>query len=260
MSPTTRAARLFDLTGRTALITGSSRGIGRAFASGLAEAGAAVVLHGRDPSALERARAELAASGADVSVASFDVTDPRAVFAGVEALVAERGVPDILVNNVGVQRRGPFHELPTAAWDEVIEANLSSVFHVSRAVTPGMVARGSGKVINVGSIHSALGRETIVPYTASKGGIEMLTKGMAADLARHNIQVNTLSPGFIVTDLNADLRASGDFGPWVERRTPAGRWGQVEDLIGTLIFLAGDASAFVSGQNIFVDGGVTSVV
>ena len=253
-------ASLFDLTGRLALVTGSSRGIGRTLAQGLADAGASVILHGRGGTALAESARALSASGASVATTSFDVTDSAAVRAGIEALLAEHGTPDILVNNAGVQRRAPFTEFSAEDWDEVIATNLSSAFYVSRALTPAMAERGSGKIINIGSVQSVLARQTIAPYSASKGGLVMLTKGMAADLARHNIQVNALSPGYFATDMNEALWGDPVFNDWLVNRTPARRWGRVEELVGTLIYLAGDASTFVSGQNILVDGGMTSVV
>ncbi|WP_432490997.1 glucose 1-dehydrogenase [Kineococcus auxinigenes] len=252
---------LFDVTGRLALVTGSSRGLGRAMAGGLARAGARVVLHGRDAAQLQAAREEIAAdTGTAPAVVSFDVTDARAVAAAVEALVAEHGAPDVLVNNAGIQRRAPFQEFAAADWDDLVAANLSSVFHVSRAVVPHMVARGSGKVVNIASVQSVLARRTIAPYTATKGAVASLTKGMAADLAQHGIQVNAISPGYFATEMNAALVADEQFNAWVEQRTPAGRWGRVEELLGTLLYLCSDASSYVSGQNVVVDGGMTSVL
>jgi gluconate 5-dehydrogenase len=252
---------IFDITGRLALVTGSSRGLGRALAQGLAEAGARVVLHGRDGAALARARDEIAeAVGAAPAVVAFDVTDAEAVREGVGALVAEHGVPDILVNNAGIQRRAPFTEFAAQDWDDIVAANLSSAFHVSRAVAPGMQERGSGKIVNIGSVQSVLARQTIAPYSATKGGLVMLTKGMAADLARYGIQVNAISPGYFATEMNQALVADEAFSAWVVQRTPAQRWGRVEELVGTLLYLCSDASSFVSGQNILVDGGMTSVV
>ncbi|MEU6701528.1 SDR family oxidoreductase [Pseudonocardia sp. NPDC046786] len=252
---------MFDVSGRLALVTGSSRGLGRSLAFALAEAGATVVVHGRDAAgAAETADAIEAASGIRPPVALFDVTDAGAVERGVAAVVAEHGVPDILVNNAGVQRRAPFSEFGIEDWDAVVTTNLSSVFYVSRFVTPDMVRRGSGKIVNIASVQSKLARQTIAPYSASKGGVAQLSRGMAADLARHNIQVNTISPGYFATEMNRALVEDREFTEWVERRTPAGRWGVVEELRGTLIYLCSAASDFVSGQNIFVDGGMTSVV
>ncbi|WP_127125753.1 SDR family oxidoreductase [Georgenia sp. SYP-B2076] len=255
------SSSLFDIAGRLAFVTGSSRGLGNALATGLAEAGARVVLHGRDAAALAAAAEAIGrASGTVPATVSFDVTDKDAVTAGVAALVAEHGVPDILVNNAGIQRRAPFNEFDPADWDDIVAANLSSAFYVSQQVSRGMAERGSGKIINIGSVQSMLARQTIAPYSATKGGVVMLTKGMAADLARFNIQVNTISPGYFATEMNKALVEDEAFNAWVVGRTPAQRWGKFEELVGTLVYLASDASSFVSGQNVFVDGGMTSVV
>jgi len=252
---------LFDITGRLAFVTGSSRGLGNALAVGLAEAGARVVLHGRDAAALAAAQERLTAiTGEETPAVSFDVTDQAAVSDGVAALVAEHGIPDVLVNNAGIQRRAPFNDFDPADWDDIVAANLSSAFYVSQQITRGMAERGSGKVINIGSVQSMLARQTIAPYSATKGGLVMLTKGMAADLARFNIQVNAISPGYFATEMNKALVEDEAFNAWVINRTPAQRWGKFEELVGTLVYLASDASSFVSGQNIFVDGGMTSVV
>ncbi len=251
---------LFDLTGRTALVTGSSRGIGRALAHGLAAAGAHVVLHGRDAEALAREADALAASGAAVSSAAFDVTDEDAVERGVAELAERVGAIDVLVNNAGVQSRAPFTEFPVAEWHRLVATNLTSAFLVSRAVARGMQERGAGKIIHIGSVQSMLGRPGITPYAATKGGIAMLTRGMCADLGPSGIQVNAIAPGYFATDLTASLVADPEFTGWVERRTPAGRWGRVEDLIGAAVFLASSASDFVNGQILAVDGGMTAVV
>lgn len=257
---------LFDLSGRTALVTGSSRGLGYALATGLVEAGASVVLHGRDQHALDEAAESLARKairpiGQAVHTISFDVTDAAASASGVAELVAARGVPDILVNNAGMNLREPMIEQPTEDWQRVLTTNLHSAFAVSQPVVRAMVERGAGgKVINIGSVQSALGRNNLTAYAASKGGIAMLTRSMAAELAASNIQVNTLSPGYFATDMTEPLWSDEAFNSWLTRRTPAGRWGRPEELVGTLIFLASKASDFVSGQNIFVDGGLTAVV
>jgi gluconate 5-dehydrogenase len=252
---------LFDISGRLALVTGSSRGLGRELALALAEAGARVVLHGRDAGALaEPADRIEAATGVRPDSVRFDVTSAEQVAAGVGSLVARHGVPDILVNNAGLQRRAPIQEFAPADWDAVIASNLSSMFYVSRHVTPGMVERGSGKVINIASVQSKLARQTIAPYSASKGGVAMLTQGMAADLARHNVQVNAISPGYFATEMNRALVEDPDFDAWLTQRTPARRWGDVSELRGALVFLASDASSFVSGHNLVVDGGMTAVV
>jgi gluconate 5-dehydrogenase len=216
---------------------------------------------GRDETTLATARRQITEeTGTTPPVVAFDVTDAAAVEAGIAALIAEHGVPDVLVNNAGVQSRAPFAEFDVRNWDTVLASNLSSAFYVSRYVVPGMVERGSGKVVNIGSVQSMLARPTIAPYSASKGGLAMLTKGMAADLARFGIQVNAISPGYFATEMNTALRQDEAFSRWVVDRTPARRWGRVEELVGTLIYLCSDASSFVSGQNVFVDGGMTSVV
>jgi gluconate 5-dehydrogenase len=252
---------LFDLSDRLALVTGSSRGLGQALALALAEAGARIVVHGRDAATVS-ASADLLEerTGSRPARVVFDVTDAEAARTAIDELIAAEGVPDILVNNAGIQRRAPISDFAVADWDDVISSNLSSVFYVSRAVLPGMIERGSGKIVNIASVQSMLARQTIAPYSASKGGVAQLSRGMAADLARHNVQVNTLSPGYFATEMNRALVDDPAFTAWVEQRTPAGRWGNVEELSGTLVYLASRASDFVSGQNIFVDGGMTSVV
>jgi gluconate 5-dehydrogenase len=251
----------FDLTGRTALVTGSSRGIGLVLAGGLAAAGAAVVLHGRDEDALAAARAQLVAGGAHrVTTSRFDVRDAAEVAAAVAALEQDSGGIDILVNNAGIQRRAPFLEFRREDWDELVAVNLTGAFVVGQQVARGMAARGSGKIINLGSVQSALGRPGIAPYAATKGGIAMLTRGMCADLAPQGICVNALAPGYIDTELTRALVEDETFSEWVSSRTPAGRWGRVEDLVGTAVFLASPASDFVHGQIIYVDGGMTAVV
>jgi gluconate 5-dehydrogenase len=252
---------LFDLTGRTALVTGSSRGIGKVLAFGLANAGAHVVLHGRDKTALATARAELEAAGAsEVRTVAFEVTDPVAVRSAVTKLEWDTGGIDILVNNAGIQRRAAFTDFSVSDWDDLVATNLTSAFLVGQQVARAMITRRHGKIINIGSVQSQLGRPGIAPYAATKGGIVMLTKGMCADLAPYGICVNALAPGYFATELTSALVADQEFSAWVRTRTPAGRWGQVEDLIGTAVYLASAASDFVNGQVIYVDGGMTSVV
>jgi gluconate 5-dehydrogenase len=251
---------LFDLTGRIALVTGSSRGIGLVLATGLAQAGAHVILHGRDAASLAAASARLTAAGHRVDTVAFDLTDADAVKAGMAGVIDRIGVPDILVNNAGVQLRGPLVDFTVEQWHRIIDTNLTSAFLMSQAVAAAMMARGSGKIINIGSIQSQLARPSITPYSASKGGIVMLTRGLCADLARYDIQCNALAPGYFATELTQALVDDETFSEWVCGRTPAGRWGQVEDLVGTCVFLASDASRFVNGQVIFVDGGMSAVV
>lgn len=251
---------LFSLAGKIALVTGSGQGIGLAMAEGLSEAGAHVVLNGRDRAKLETAQAAIAAAGRKVSIAAFDVTDQPAVEAGVAAIEAEIGPIDILINNAGMQKRGPFTEFPVADWHQIVATNLDSVFYVTQAVTKRMVPRGRGKVVNIGSVMSELGRPTIVPYTATKGAVKMMTRGLAAELGRHNIQINAIGPGYIVTELNKALIANETFSNWVKSRTPAGRWGETKELAGAAIFLSSAASDYVNGHLLMVDGGLTGVV
>ena len=250
--------KLFDLTGRTALITGASKGIGFALAQALGGAGARVVLNARDATTLAEARQRLQDQGAQADAMAFDVTDAVGVEAGVARIEAEIGAIDILVNNAGMQHRGPFAEFPLDAWHKITTTNIDSVFLVGRAVAQRMIPRGRGKIINVCSVQSELGRPGIAPYAATKGAVKMLTKGMAIDLGKHGIQVNGLGPGYFRTELNQALVADPAFNTWLSGRTPAGRWGDVEELGGAAIFLASDASSFVSGHILYVDGGITA--
>jgi gluconate 5-dehydrogenase len=250
---------LFDLTGWGALVTGSSQGIGLSLARGLAAAGAAVVLNGRDEAKLDAARETLSADGLKVVAHAFDVTDP----AGVEAAIArieDDGPLDILVNNAGIQRRMPLEEYPVETWHELMRTNLDSVFYVGQAVAKRMIPRRRGKIINIASLMSEASRYSIAPYTASKGAVKNLTKGMCTDWARHNIQVNAIGPGYFETPLNKALVEDPKFNAWLEARTPAARWGKVEELQGACIFLASAASDFVNGQTLYVDGGVLATV
>lgn len=250
---------IFDLTGRTALITGSSRGIGFALAEALAGAGAHVELHGRDRTTVEQAAARIRELGGSAGVNAFDVTDPAAVRAGVAAIEAERPV-DILVNNAGIQRRAPLHEFDDDDWRELMATNLDGVYFVSKAVAAGMISRQRGKIINIASVQSELARPTIAPYTAAKGAVRNFTRGMCADWAPCGIQVNAIAPGYFDTPLNAALVADEAFDSWLKARTPARRWGRLADLHGLAIFLASSASDFVNGQTIYVDGGITTVI
>ena len=250
--------KLFDLSGRTALITGSSKGIGLALAGALGSAGATLVLNARDATRLDAARRELQDRGLTVFAVPFNVTDADAVHAGVTKIEAEVGPIDILVNNAGMQHRSPFAEFPLDAWRKLTATNLDSVFYVGREVAQRMIPRRRGKIINVCSVQSELGRPGIAPYAATKGAVKMLTKGMAIDLGKHGIQVNGLGPGYFKTELNQALVADATFSTWLTGRTPAGRWGEVDELGGAAIFLASDASSFVSGHILYVDGGITA--
>lgn len=254
------SAELFDLTGRIALVTGSSQGIGYTLAKGLASAGATVVLNARNAEKLKAAAERLRAEGARVHTASFDVTDQAAVAAGIEEIESSVGPIDILVNNAGIQRRMPLEDFPAETWEELMRTNLDSVFFVGQAVARRMIPRESGKIINICSVQSELGRPSIAPYTASKGAVKMLTKGMAIDWGKHNIQVNGLGPGYFKTELTEALVKDEAFTAWLVGRTPSGRWGNVEELIGAAVFLASPASSFVNGHVLYVDGGVTATL
>ena len=253
-------AQTFRLDGRIALVTGSSAGIGLALARGLAQAGATVVLNGRRAEPLQQSTQMLAGEGLTVHARAFDVTNRNQIDANVAAIEAELGAIDILVNNAGIQRRAPFHEFAANDWDELMRTNLDSIFHVGQSVARHMIPRKRGRIINICSVQSELGRPGIAPYTASKGAVKMLTKGMAIDLGPFGINVNGLGPGYYKTELNAKLVADETFSAWVVNHTPSRRWGDVEDLAGAAVFLASDASRFVNGHILYVDGGITATL
>ncbi|RCW82425.1 SDR family oxidoreductase [Paracoccus lutimaris] len=252
------AQGLFDLTGRRALITGSSQGIGLALARGLAGAGASLVLNGRDSAKLDAAARALRAEGAQVETLPFDVTDHAAARKAVDGFEGAQGPIDILINNAGMQHRAPLQDFPADAFQQLLQTNIASVFNVAQACARHMIARGAGKIINIASVQTALARPGIAPYTATKGAVANLTKGMATDWARHGLNCNALAPGYFDTPLNAALVADPAFSDWLEKRTPAGRWGKVEELVGAAIFLSAPASSFVNGTVIYVDGGITA--
>jgi gluconate 5-dehydrogenase len=251
---------LFRLDGRRALVTGSTQGLGLAMARGLAAAGATVVVNGRQADKAAAAAQEMSAAGLRATASAFDVTDPAAVTAAVDAIEGSAGPIDILINNAGIQRRAPLETFSDDDWRAVMATNLDSVFHVSRAVGRHMITRRRGAIVNTCSVMSELGRPTIVPYTASKGAVKMMTRGLATEWGRHGIRVNGIGPGYFATDMNAALVADAKFSGWVESRTPLGRWGRVEELVGAVVFLSSDAASFVTGQIIYVDGGMTSSV
>jgi len=251
---------LFDLTGKVALITGSAQGIGFALARGLGQSGATVVLNGRSAARLEAAAATLAGEGLRVSTSLFDVRDAAAVAERTAAVEREVGPIHILVNNAGIQRRTPLELCDAATWQEVLETNLTAVFTVTRAVVGGMIARRAGKIINICSLMSELGRPTVGPYAAAKGGVRQLTKAMAVDWGKYNIQANGIGPGYISTEMNRPLLDDAAFDAWVRGRTPAGRWGDPAELAGAAVFLASRASDFVSGQILYVDGGILAAL
>ena len=248
---------LFSLSGTRALVTGSSQGIGFALATGLAEAGAQVILNARDEDKLNTAVSRLQAAGHSASGCPFDVTDADAVQTAVNEVEAEAGPIDILVNNAGMQFRAPLEDFPASAFIALLETNVASVFHVGQACARHMIARKAGKIINIASVQTALARPGIAPYTATKGAVANLTKGMATDWARHGLQCNAIAPGYFDTPLNAALVNDPEFSAWLENRTPAGRWGKVDELVGACVFLASSASSFVNGHTLFVDGGIS---
>jgi gluconate 5-dehydrogenase len=251
---------LFGVAGKLALVTGSSRGIGLGLARGLLDGGCAVILSGRSQQALESLRTQLSRHvRAAVHTVAMDVTEPDSVHRAMESIERDIGPLDIVVNNVGVQHRAPFTEFALEDWNRLIATNLTSAFLVGQAAAQQMAPRGRGKIINICSVQSEASRPGIAPYAATKGGLKMLTRGMCADLAGSGIQVNAIGPGYITTELTAPL-VDEQFSAWIERRTPAGRWGEVEDLVGALVFFASPASDFVNGQILYVDGGMLSVL
>jgi gluconate 5-dehydrogenase len=247
----------FDLTGKVALVTGAYRGLGYAIAKGLAQAGATVLLNGRKPEALATAMTALAHDGITATASVFDVTDAAAIRAAIGEIETAHGRLDIVVNNAGIQRRSPMVDFKQEDWDAIIATNLTGPFLVSQAALPGMIARRSGKIVHIASLLSELGRPTIVPYTAAKGGVRQLTRGMAVELAPHNIQVNAISPGYFATEMNRALLDNAEFDAWVCKRTPAGRWGHPDEIAGLAVFLCSRAADYITGQLITIDGGMS---
>ena len=247
----------FSLLGKRALVTGSSQGIGLAIAHGLADAGAKVILNGRSPDKLAKAAESFKASGITVETLCFDVTEAEAI---TQALKTTDKTIDILVNNTGIQKRSLLVDMPLADWKAVIDTNLTSAFVVTQAVVKGMMERKSGKIVNICSLMSELARPTTGNYAASKGGLKMLTKAMCGEWAKDNIQINGLAPGYISTELTQVLKNDPKFDTWIKGRTPANRWGEVEDLVGACVFLCSPAADFVNGQILTVDGGLSAVI
>jgi len=248
----------FELAGRVALVTGGGSGLGFAIARGLANAGARVAINGRNFDKLELAKTALAEEGINAHAYAFDVSDEDGVTAGLSALERDLGPVDILVNNAAVNRRQPIEQFSLSDWRTLQSTNVDGPFLMLRATVPGMKARRRGKVINICSIASDLGRPSIVGYAVSKGALKMLTRALAVELAAHNIQVNGIAPGFFKTAMNAPLVADREFSAWVERRTPAARWGEPPEIAGAAVFLASPAADYVTGHILYVDGGFTA--
>jgi len=247
----------FDLSGKIALVTGAYRGLGFAIATGLARAGATVVLNARKADAVDEAAQALREQGLAADTSVFDVTDRAAVRAAVTAIQAAHGGVDILFNNAGIQRRGALVDFSQSDWDAVIATNLTAPFIVSQAVLPGMIANRRGKIVHIASLMSEMARPSVVPYTAAKGGVRQLTRGMAVELAPHNIQVNAIAPGYFATEMNRALLDNAEFTSWVNKRTPAGRWGNPTEIAGLAVFLASSASDYLTGQMMIIDGGMS---
>lgn len=247
----------FDLSGRVALVTGAYRGLGFAIARGLAQAGATVIVNGRKRDEVNAAAQKLRDAGLASGTSLFDVTDAAAARAAVAEVQANHGPIDILVNNAGVQRRNPLVDFQKADWDLIMATNLTAPFLVSQAVLPSMIERKRGKIIHIASLMSEMARPSVVPYIAAKGGVRQLTRGMAVELAPHNIQVNAIGPGYFATEMNRALMDNAEFNAWVCKRTPAGRWGQPEEIAGLAVFLASRASDYITGQLLVIDGGMS---
>lgn len=251
---------LFSLRDKRALVTGSSRGIGYGIAEALAGAGAEIIINSRNPEALGAAAATLAEGGARVKALAFDVTSEDSVEDAIAHVENEIGPIDILVNNAGVQHRAPLEEFPLNKFEMVMATNLTSAFLVGRAVARGMISRRRGKIINICSVMSNLARPSIAPYAASKAAIANLTRGMAVDWAKHGLHINGIAPGYIATEMNTALLENQEFNAWIEKRTPMGRWGAPGELGGAAVFLASEASSYVNGHILYVDGAFTATV
>ena len=251
---------LFDVSGKVVLITGSSQGIGYTLAKGFGNAGAKVILNGRNEDKLKLAVEKLASENIDVYAAAFDVCDSDSINKNIYNIISETGPIDILVNNAGITIRGPLEDFDEGDWQKILDINLTGVFKTTKAVIKNMIERKSGKIINICSVQSDIARPTIAPYTASKGGLKMLTKAMATDWGKYNIQVNGLAPGYFETELTKSLVEDPKFNAWLCARTPANRWGDPEELVGAAIFLSSKASSYVNGHILHVNGGMTACV
>lgn len=252
--------KLFSVQGKRVLITGSSRGIGQLLAQGLAQYGAKIIINSSHAAQAELSASQLVSAGYCASAVAFDVTNKMAVNQAIDQIEQHMGAIDVLINNAGIQRRHPFVEFPEDEWQKVIAVNQTGVFLVSQAASRYMIKRNAGKIINIGSMQSELGRDTITPYAASKGAVKMLTRGMCVELARYNIQVNAIAPGYFKTDMTQKLVNDPEFSRWLAQRTPAARWGEARELIGAAVFLSSTAADFINGHMLFVDGGMRVAV
>ena len=252
--------KLFDLSGKIALVTGSSRGLGFTIAAGLGSAGATIILNGLEKKRLSNSVQKLLQSGIETNGYVFDVTDSIQTKKQIDAIEKDVGAIDILVNNAAVQIRGPLEDFDESKWDQILSINLTGIFHVSKHVVKSMIRRKAGKIINICSMQSELARPSIAPYTAAKGGVKMLTKAMATEWGKYNIQSNGIGPGYFITEMTRSLAEDESFDSWLRARTPANRWGTPEELIGSAIFLASKASDYVNGHILYVDGGMLACV
>ncbi len=252
--------KLFDVSGKKVLITGSTGGLGSSFAKGMAENGAVVILNSRNTEKLRMQLKQFRNEGFKAYGYAFDVTDSAQINNAVEQINSEVGTIDVLVNNAGINVRAPLEDYEDKDWEKVIATNLTAAFKVSRAVVKKMIEQRSGKIINIGSMQSELGRATIAAYAASKGGIKMLTRAMAVDWAKYNIQVNGIGPGYFKTDLTKPLYENPEFDAWLCNRTPSNRWGEPDELLGALIYLSSAASNYMNGQMMYVDGGLLAAI
>jgi gluconate 5-dehydrogenase len=247
----------FSLSGRVALVTGASRGLGLAMAEALAEHGATVVINGRDQKSLNEAAKRIGGNDKRIEISAFDVADAAASRAAIEAVAARHGRLDILVNNAGIQHRLPLTEWKDEDFERVVAINLSACFRMARDAARIMIAQRHGRIINTGSVAAILGRQTIHGYVAAKAGLHGITRSMATEIGRHGVTVNAIAPGYFATELNQALLADAKFTSWVESRTPAGRWARPEELGGAVVFLASDAASYVNGHVLAVDGGLS---
>lgn len=252
--------QIFSLQGRVALVTGASRGLGFAMAQGLAQAGALVVLNGRDAATLALRRADIEAAGGQAEIAAFDVCDRLAADAAMDAILARHGRLDILINNAAFGVPRDFFDISDDDWRLSLNVALDSCFRMSRKAAAGMVAQGWGRIIMISSVNARIGRATNTPYITAKAGLEGLARGMATELASRGVTVNCIAPGYMATDINTKFREQPGQYEWIRNRTPMKRWGAPEDLMGAAVFLASEASAFMTGQVMVIDGGMTVAI